>query len=216
MLKSLISKILGMYESCTDEQAVQELRPVVEASNGKASKPKLFYSYEVPSIHDYRVHALKYVQDHPKTTLKGFKGHISPKLFDRLVACGAVTKTTLKVKRCKKSQVIELYMISDSGKEILNKVNFSEKVDDFIWEVKKSGSKTLDEFDVNMTLFGDRKWVDPAFLRDIGEACWNNGHGFNGNSDAYGNTLSRKLQWEVPFMADIIEKHTDHRTGFLL
>lgn len=216
MLKSLISKVLGLYDSPTEEQVIKTLKQVNHALSRESDKPKLFFGDEFPKPYDGRVRALKYIQSHPKTSFNGLKCHIKPRMLKRLVECSVVAKVTIKSKNDKKHQAVDLFTITDDGREVLSKANFIGSIDDFISAVKKSGSKTLDEFDVNMTLFGDRRWVDPGFLKSVGEACWNDGHGFNSNSNAYGNFLSRKLQWGVPFMKDIIEKHTTHESGFLL
>ena len=206
MLKNLICKIKSLYDPVIPE--VKEEQPHTEAP----VEHKLFCRGELPFSSDNRVKALKFIKEHPKTNIDRLRDHISKNVIDRLDICGMISKVTLN-KRNKKKPVV-LVAISEKGKEILDQSRRLQDTVDFINVVQKTQCTSLDGFDLTMTLFGDRKWVDPEFLRRIAAACWNNGKSCC-LADDVDSWISLKIQSRIPFAKEIVEKMSDYGTDFM-
>ena len=206
MLKNLICKIKSLYDPVIPE--VKEEQPHTEAP----VEHKLFCRGELPFSSDNRVKALKFIKEHPKTNIDRLRDHISKNVIDRLDICGMISKVTLN-KRNKKKPVV-LVAISEKGKEILDQSRRLQDTVDFINVVQKTQCTSLDGFDLTMTLFGDRKWVDPEFLRRIAAACWNNGKSCC-LADDVDSWISLKIQSRIPFAKEIVEKVSDYGTDFM-
>ena len=206
MLKNLICKIKSLYDPVIPE--VKEEQPHTEAP----VEHKLFCRGELPFSSDNRVKALKFIKEHPKTNIDRLRDHMSKNVIDRLGICGMISKVTLN-KRSKKKLVV-LVSISEKGKEILDQSRRLQDTVDFINVVQKTQCTSLDGFDLTMTLFGDRKWVDPEFLRRIAAACWNNGKSCC-LADDVDSWISLKIQSRIPFAKEIVEKMSDYGTDFM-
>lgn len=198
MLKNLICKIKSLYDPVIPE--VKEAQPHAEAP----VEHKLFHRGELPFSSDNRVKALKFIKEHPKTNIDRLRDHMSKNVIDKLDICGMISKVALN-KRSKKKKPVVLVTISEKGKEILDQSRRLQDAVDFINVVQKTQCKSLDEFDLLMTLFGDRKWVDPEFLRSIATACWNNGKCCL-LADDVDIWIALKLQLRIPFAKEIVEK----------
>ena len=207
MLKNLICKIKSLYDPVIPE--VKEEQPHTEAP----VEHKLFCRGELPFSSDNRVKALKFIKEHPKTNIDRLRDHISKNVIDRLDICGMISKVALN-KRSKKKKPVVLVAISEKGKEILDQSKRLQDTVDFINVVQKTQCTSLDGFDLTMTLFGDRKWVDPEFLRRIAAACWNNGKSCC-LADDVDSWISLKIQSRIPFAKEIVEKMSDYGTDFM-
>ena len=207
MLKSLIYKIKSLYDPGIPE--VKEVQPHTEAP----VEHKLFCRGELPFSSDKRVKALKFIKEHPTTNIDRLRDHMNKNVIDKLNICGMLSKVTLN-KRSKKKKPVVLVTISEKGKEILDQSRHLQDAVDFINVVQKTQCKSLDEFDLLMTLFGDRKWVDPEFLRSIATACWNNGKCCL-LADDVDRWIALKLQSRIPFAKEIVEKMSDYGTDFM-
>lgn len=204
MLKNLIQKIKSLYDPVIPE--VKETPPHVEAP----VEHKLFFMSGLPFSHDPAVRALKFIKEHPKIKIFKLKDHMPQHTIDTLDRCGMLSKVTLN-KRSKNKKPVVLVTISEKGKGILDQSRRLQDTVDFIDLVQKTQCKSLDEFDLHMTLFGDRKWVDPEFLKSIAAACWNNGKSCRLADDVDG-WISLKLQSRIPFIKEIVEKVSDYGT----
>ena len=207
MLKNLICKIKSLYDPVIPE--VKEEQPHTEAP----VEHKLFCRGELPFSSDNRVKALKFIKEHPKTNIDRLRDHMSKNVIDRLDICGMISKVILN-KRSKKKRPVVLVSISEKGKEILDQSRRLQDTVDFINVVQKTQCTSLDGFDLTMTLFGDRKWVDPEFLRRIAAACWNNGKSCC-LADDVDSWISLKIQSRIPFAKEIVEKMSDYGTDFM-
>ena len=208
MLKSLIRKIKSLYDPVIPE--VKEEPHSVEAP----VEHKLFCRGELPFSSDNRVKALKFIKEHPKTNIDRLRDHMSKNVIDRLDICGMISKVTLNKRSKKKKKPVVLVAISEKGKGILDQSRRLQDTVDFINVVQKTQCTSLDGFDLTMTLFGDRKWVDPEFLRRIAAACWNNGKSCC-LADDVDSWISLKIRSRIPFAKEIVEKMSDYGTDFM-
>ena len=169
------------------------------------------------TIHNYGnvyVKFIDFVANHPGCTWAEINSHVhpgKPVYTSRTEFTGLVPRY---IKIASKRGRAFTYELTSSGQDILEQAKRTKWVFDFINVVQKTQCTSLDEFDLIMTLFGDRKWVDPEFLRSISAACWNNGKSCCLVDDV-DSWISLKIQSRIPFAKEIVEKMSDYGTDFM-
>lgn len=96
------------------------------------------------------------------------------------------------------------FFIAPPGEEILNEVNETKWAYDFLKLIQDTKSKSLEEFDVQMTLAGTHEFAEYPFLKKVKDIL-------TSTSEAYRH-IERKLVRELgtPFINEILDFVVTH------